>query len=127
MIKYQNHLNNNIIELTVEGKFTEADLASAIARLKPDIQTHGKLRMLEDIRSFEGIDPIALWKDAQFGLAHVNDFTHVAVVADAEWMRFSIGEALPTLTEAIKGLYPLEVRAFERSQIEEARTWLKTA
>ena len=58
---------------------------------------HGKLRILEEIRSFEGIDPIALWKDVRFGLAHVNDFTHAAVVADAKWVR--------TFAEAINSVF----------------------
>lgn len=119
MIEYRNYPNNNIIELTVEGEITEADFASAIARIKTDIQNHGKLRMLEDIRSFEGIDPTALWQDAQFGLAHVNDFTHVAIIADAEWMR--------TFAAAAGNLLSARVKAFEPSQTEAARAWLLTA
>ncbi|WP_228056965.1 STAS/SEC14 domain-containing protein [Tychonema sp. LEGE 07203] len=54
--------------------------------MKADIEKHGKLRLLEEIRSFEGIDPITLWKDAQFRLNHVADFTYAAVVAGAEWI-----------------------------------------
>ena len=84
MIEYRNNLDNNIVEICVEGKITEADMDQVVTQLKADIEKHGKLRILEEIRSFTGIDPIALWKDAQFGFAHVNDFTHAAVVADAQ-------------------------------------------
>ncbi|MGB3263884.1 MAG: STAS/SEC14 domain-containing protein [Microcoleus sp.] len=119
MIEYRNNPNNNIVELTVEGKITEADFDRVVTQMKADIENHSKLRLLEEIRSFEGMDLIALWKDAQFGLNHVNDFTHVAVVADAEWVR--------TISAAAGNILSAKVKAFERSQIEEARAWLLTA
>ena len=76
MIEYKNNLDNNIVEITVEGKVTEADFDQVVSQLKADIEKHKKLRILEEIRSFSGIDPLALWKDAKFALAHLNDFTH---------------------------------------------------
>lgn len=118
MIEYRNHPNNNIVEISIEGKITEADFDHVISRLKVDIEKHGKLRILEEIRSFDGIDPIALWKDVRFGFAHVNDFTHAAVVTDARWMR--------TFAEAVGSVLSAEVKAFEASQIEAARMWLIT-
>lgn len=119
MIEYRNNPDNNIVEITVEGKVTEADFDTVIAKLKADIEKHGKLRILEEIRSFTGIDPIALWKDAKFGFAHVNDFTHAAVVSDAQWMR--------TIAEALGSVLSAEVKAFEVSEIEAAREWLKNS
>lgn len=119
MIEYKNNSDNNLIELAVEGRLTEADFDGAIAQMKADIAKHGKLRLLEELRSFEGMDPIALWKDARFGLTHVGDFTHVAVVAEAEWVR--------TISAAANNILSAKVRAFEPSQIEEARAWLLTA
>ncbi|NJN23327.1 MAG: STAS/SEC14 domain-containing protein [Acaryochloridaceae cyanobacterium RL_2_7] len=119
MIEYRNNPSSNVVELTVEGKITEADFDQVIVQLKTDIEKHGKLRLLEEIRSFEGMDLIALWKDAQFGLSHVNDFTHVAVVANAEWMR--------TIAVAAGNILSAKVKAFEPSQIEESRTWLSNA
>lgn len=119
MIEYRNNPNNNIVELTVEGKINEADFERVVAQMKVDIEKHSKLRLLEEICSFEGMDLTTLWKDAQFGLSHVNDFTHVAVVADAEWVR--------TISAAADNILSAKVKAFERSQIEEARAWLLTA
>ena len=119
MIDYKNSLKNNIVEITVEGKITQADIDQTITQLKLDLKQHGKLRILEEIRSFEGIDPIALWKDANFGLAHLNDFTHVAVVADVKWMQ--------TLSQAIGSILTAEVKVFERSQIAAAQRWLLNA
>lgn len=119
MIEYKNNPNDNVVELTVEGKITEADFEQVVAQMTVDIEKHGKLRLLEDIRSFEGMDLVIFWQDARFGLKHVNDFSHVAVVADAEWMR--------AIATAIGNLLSAEVKAFDRSSIEAARHWLHTA
>lgn len=118
-IKYKNNPNSNIVEIYVDGKITETDLERVISLLKVDLQKHGKLRILEDIRSFEGIDPIALWKDLQFGLSHINDITHAAVVADAKWMR--------TFAEALDNVLSAKVKAFESAQIDEAKVWLASS
>ena len=115
MIEYRNS-DNNIAEITVEGKITESDFDRVSSQMKADIEKHGKLRLLEKFHSFEGMDPIALWKDANFGLAHLNDFTHVAVVAEQTWMQ--------TIAEAVGAVLSAEVKAFDSSQIEQARKWL---
>ncbi len=116
MIEYSNNLDNNIVEICLDGKITEADLFRIVIQLEADIEKHGKLRILEEIRHTDGIDPILLWKDARFGLVHMHDFTHAAVVSDAKWMR--------TFAEAVGGVLSAEVKAFERSQLGEAREWL---
>jgi SpoIIAA-like len=116
MIDYRNHTDNNIVEITVEGHITEADFDQVIAQLKADLQKHSKLRVLEEIRQFDGIDPLALWKDVQFGFSHINDFTHAAVVTDAKWMR--------TFSEAVGSVLSAKVKGFESSHVDEARDWL---
>ncbi|MCM1984638.1 STAS/SEC14 domain-containing protein [Lyngbya confervoides] len=45
--------------------------------------------------------------------------THVAIVADPRWMR--------TMAEAVSAIFPAQIKAFEGSQIEAARTWLTQA
>ena len=117
-LEYRNNPDNNVVEITIEGKITEADFDQLISQAQADFKKHGKLRILEEIRSFEGIDPIALWKDSKFGLPHIHDITHVAVVTDAKWMQ--------TFSTAIDSVLPAEVKAFNLSQIEEARKWLAT-
>ena len=118
MIEYKNNSSNNIVELAVEGKLTEADFDGVIAQLKADIAKHGKLRLLEELRSFEGMDPIALWKDLK-QVRLVDNISRVALVADQKWMR--------TLAEAAGSVVSAEVKSFERSQITEARAWLSAA
>lgn len=118
-LEYRNNLDNNIVEITIEGKIVEADFDQLISQAQADFKKHGKLRILEEIRSFEGIDPMALWKDLKFGLPHLNDITHVAIVTDTKWMR--------TYSTAIDSVLSAKVKAFEGSQIAEAREWLASS
>lgn len=117
-LQYVSNLESNLVEIVVEGKVTESDYERIVPQLKADVERHGKLKVLEEIRSFEGIDPMALWRDLRQA-SMIEDFTHVAVVADAQWLR--------TLADAVSSMIPAEVRSFERTQIEEARTWLRDA
>ncbi|MBE9047676.1 STAS/SEC14 domain-containing protein [Pleurocapsales cyanobacterium LEGE 10410] len=116
-LEYRNNPDNNIVEITIEGKIVEADFDRLIEQAQADFKKHGKLRILEEVRSFEGIDPMTLWKDLKFGLPHLNDITHIAIVTDKKWMR--------TYAEAISNVISAEIKAFELSQIETAREWLK--
>ena len=118
MIEYKNNPDNSVVELAIDGKLAEADFKTLIAKVEADFTKHGKLRVLEDIRSFKGIDPGALWA-AFKQVGRINDISHAAVVIDIKWLH--------TVAEAISGIYPFEIKVFERSQIEEARAWLKTA
>lgn len=119
MITYKNNPQNNIVEISIEGKITEADFNQIISQLKSDFKKHGKLRILEEIHNFGGIDPWTLWQDIQFSLTHLNDFTHAAVVTDDLWLRM--------FAEGIGLFLSAKVKVFEASQLETARGWLARA
>ena len=69
--------------------------------MKADIEKHGKIKVFQDVRSFEGADLIVFWKDLKASPLASN-VTHAAII-------------------------PMKIKAFERSQIESAREWLKKA
>lgn len=119
MLEYKRDPNSNIAEIIVDGKITDEEMNAVVARMKADLDQGGKLRLLEDVRSFSGMEPAALFKDVRFGFALMRGVSHVAVVSDAQWMRL--------LAETFGRLSPAEIKVFERGQIEAARTWLATA
>ncbi|MBE9079639.1 STAS/SEC14 domain-containing protein [Romeria aff. gracilis LEGE 07310] len=119
MLEYKNNPNSNIVEVAVVGKITAKNLEQVAAQMKADIEKHGHIRVLEEFHSFEGMDPIALWKDAKFGLNHMDKITHVAVIADAKWVQ--------TLASAVGNIFSAKVKVFEHSQAETAKQWLETA
>lgn len=117
-IEYKSNPTNNIVEITIAGKITESDFDRIMPQLTADLKKYGKLKVLEEVRRFEGMDPMAYWKDLQ-QVSIVKDIIHVAIVADAQWLR--------TLADAMGSVLAADVRGFERSQIEAAREWLRSA
>jgi hypothetical protein len=115
VLSYTKKPDSNVAEIVVDGKITDAEMETAITAMKADLDK-GKLRLLEDIRAFEGMEPAAFFKDPRLGLAMMNGISHVAVVSDAQWLRL--------LAETVGRLSPAQIRVYERARIEEARAWL---
>lgn len=118
MLSYTKKPDSNVAEIVVDGKISDAEMDTVITAMKADLDK-GKLRLLEDIRAFEGMEPAAFFKDPRLGLAMMTGITHVAVVSDAQWLRL--------LAETVGRLSPAQIKVFERTRIAEARTWLETA
>ena len=55
-------------------------------KLEAFIARHGRVRVLESVHHFEGMDVKAFWHDLKFGLRHLNDFSRCAVVSDAKFL-----------------------------------------
>ena len=116
MIGYETRDGSPVVEITVAGKVTDADLREAMARLEADLAQNGKTRVLERIEHFTGIEPAALWTDARLGVPLAQKITRAAVVADAAWIRAATGLGR-FFTQA-------EVKAFRPDELEAARSWV---
>ena len=119
MIDYRNKTGTNIVEICTASAADESNPQQLITRLEADMQRHGQLRILHEVRSPRGTDPSKFWKDARFALDHDHGFSHIALVTDVDW--------LTRMSESTGRTLSAEVRVFKRSQIAEARTWLKNA
>lgn len=119
MLEYQQIPGTNILELTLDGKFTHQQFEDVKAQLERMFDVHGKVRILEVIRNVGVIEPRALWEDLTFGPKHMRDFSHVAVVADQKWVEW--------MTAAIRPFISPEVRFYRLAEIEHARHWLREA
>lgn len=119
MLSYEMKPDSAVAEIVVDGQITDAEMNTVIAAMKADLDKGGKIKLLEDIRSFEGMEPAAFFKDVRFGLAMMKGVSHVAVVSDASWLRM--------LAETFGRVSPAQMKVFERSRIDEARAWLAAA
>lgn len=97
----------------VEGTVTDRERTSAVERLRIELEDHGRTRVAEMIRNFTGMEPKPLWSDLKLGLPLGQNVTRVAVVADQAWIR-----AAAHLGSLVA---KAEVRAFEPSEVDEAR------
>ena len=116
MIRYSTEPNSPVVELTVEGRITDADLKANIERMRADLEQNGKTRILEVIQHFSGMEPKALWTDVKLGVPLAHKVSHVAVVADQAWVRAAahLGRFFTTA----------ELKIFEPAELDQARTWI---
>lgn len=115
MIDFKKVPDSNIVEITIDGRLSREQMKDVTARLGAMIEMHGKIRVIEVIRSFGGMDPMSFWDDIRFSIGHYNDFERCAVVADEPWIEW--------WTKAVRPLLPCEVRLFGLDEIDEAREW----
>ena len=117
MLTYEKKPDSAIAEIVVDGKITDEEMNAVMTAMKADLDKGGKLKLLEDVRAFEGMEPAAFFKDPRFGLSMMKGVSHVALVTDATWLR--------AVAETFGFVSPVQIKVFERARIGEARTWLE--
>ena len=119
MLTYEKKPKSAFAEIVVDGKITDEEMNSAIEKMKADLDSGGKLKLLEDVRSFVGMEPTAFFKDPRFGIAMMKGVSHVALVTDAMMLKMA--------AEAFNLVSPTQIKVFDRAKIDEARTWLSAS
>lgn len=121
MISLKPLADTNILEIQIDGAINAEEFDQVIGQIEAAIQTHGKVKLLKQIGKIN-MPPIPwskFWDDLRFAMKHLGDFTHVAVVADQDWVR--------AWSRAWSPLLKAQVKAFELSEIDAARQWLQDA
>lgn len=113
---YNEHDTLPVAEIRLVGRLTENDMNHIVPKLEAFITKHGKIRLIEIIERFEGLDPTTVLDGMKFDMKHLSDVTHAAVVSDMAWIGF--------MTRAAAAMMPLTVRVFGMDQIDEARDWI---
>lgn len=116
MLIFRDDVESGIVELTINGTISKTEFDDVATKLQAIIKERGKVRLLEEIKGFSGIEPSAIWDDIRFSFNHLNDFSRVAVVTDKSWIEW--------WTKAVSPFISVEVELFEPSEIEAARDWL---
>jgi len=116
VLEYREDASSNLVEIVVDGRVSKAEFDDVATRLEAAIARHGKLRVLEVVKSFGGIEPAAFWADLKFGLRHLNDFSRCAVVSDRRWIE--------TFAKGVDKVIACEIRHFPPDEIAAARAWL---
>lgn len=119
MLTYTKTPDSNLAEIVVDGKITDDEMNAAMTAMKADLDKGPKLKLLEDIRAFQGMEPAAFFKDPRFGFSMMKGVSHVALVTDAPWLKM--------MAETFAFVSPTQIKVFERARIEEARNWLAAA
>jgi hypothetical protein len=116
MLAYKEMDNLAAVEIEVSERVSVEEVEATAKKLEAFIGRHGKVRVLEIIRDFEGMDAKALWHDLKFSLRHLNDFSRCAIVSDTKFLSLWSAIAEPFID--------CEVAYFPPDEVDAARDWL---
>lgn len=102
----------------VTGKLTSDDYEQFLPAVEDRICKKGKLRILFNMHDFHGWTAGALWEDFKFDVHHFKDIERLAIVGEKRWQKGMSAFCKPFTTA--------QIRYFDRSEVEAARTWLRS-
>jgi nucleotide-binding universal stress UspA family protein len=117
MITIDDRSTDRVFGFHVKGRLTRADYRLFLPRLEEAIQAHGRISVLVQISSLEGIDPGAVWEELKFDIKHLRDFDRLALVGDKRWHERAI--TLARCVTSAKTMY------FPTADLEQAWTWIE--
>ena len=121
MVERLTDLPAGVIGFRISGKITSDEYHELLAPVLEALDRGEKLRFLiETTPDFHGLDLAALWEDVKaagsVGVMNRSSWEKTAVVTDKDWMRNAIS--------AFGWLSPGELRVFEPTELEAAKSWL---
>ncbi|MBK0402025.1 STAS/SEC14 domain-containing protein [Adhaeribacter sp. BT258] len=106
----------NLIALKISGTLTKADYDRIKPTLETRIRQFGKIKLYAEIEHL-GLPTLpAIWEDLKMDIKHYNDFSHVAIIGEPEW--------LAAITKLVSPLVPAEIRVFKSEERNDALNWL---
>jgi len=116
MLSYTEHDNAQAVEIVLSGRVLTEEFDLVADKLEAFIKRHGKVRVLEVIKDFEGMDAAALWHDVKFSLRHLQDFSRIAVVASPDTHNL--------WSSLVSPFMHCESEHFAPDEVDDARDWL---
>ena len=84
MLTYKEMDNLAAVEIEISARVSAEEFDRTAKKLEGFIGRHDRVRVLEIVNHFEGMDAKAFWHDLKFSLRHLNDFSRCAIVSDAK-------------------------------------------
>jgi hypothetical protein len=116
MLSYKEYDNAQAVEIVLEGRVSTEQFDALAGRLEAFINRHGRVRVLEIVKDFEGMDASAFWHDIKFSLRHLKDFSRCAIVANPNTRHLWSNLVAPFMA--------CEVEHFAPNEEDAARDWL---
>ena len=116
MLSYKEYDNAHAVEIVLGAHVSTQEFDAVASKLEAFIERHGRLRLLEIVKDFEGMDATAFWHDIKFSLRHLNDFSRVAIVCNPDTHHLWSSLVAPFMA--------CEVEHFAPGEEDAARDWL---
>ena len=119
MIEISDKSHDDLLVVTASGKLTGDDYDNVfIPAMKSAIAQHGKIRLMMQLADdFKGWDLEAMWDDAKFGVQHRHDFSKVALVGGADWMKWCVKVAGHFMDGS--------AQTFDSGNVDKALEWIE--
>lgn len=109
------NVKDNVISMSVLGRFTFEDYKEFEAAVLYGIKFQGVVNLLIDLRDMLSFSLDVAWEELKFSREHANDFDRVAILTSNEWIAWSAW---------INRIFvDAEIRLFD--EIEGAEAWLR--
>src|SRR6516164_2907855 len=116
MLSYKEMDNLAAVEIEISYRLSTEEFDETAKKLEAFIARHGRVRVLEIVNHFEGMDVKAFWHELKFSLRNLNEFSRCAIVSDAKFLSL-----VSTFAERF---IDCEVAYFKPDEVEPARDWL---
>ena len=116
-IRLSKEPKGKIVTLVFKGKMEQEDYKRFVPQLEKIMESEDKIRMLVELRDFNGWTAGALWEDTKFGVFHFNDIERLAIVGDKNWEK--------TMATFIKPFTAATVRYFDATDMAKAEKWIR--
>ncbi len=107
-----------VINLVFNDTIKKQDFEYFVPQLETFMASRDKIRLLIELRDFNGITPGALWEDTKFGFHHFDDIERLAIVGDSRWEE--------VMAEFIKPFTKAVVKYFDQTQLDSANKWIRS-
>lgn len=108
------NVKDNVISLSVLGRFTLEDYREFEEAVLYGIKFQGVVNLLVDLRDMLSFSLDVAWEELKFSRAHANDFDRVAILTSNEWIAWSAW--------VNRIFVDAEIRLFD--EIADAEAWL---
>lgn len=111
------HEQGNFVRIIVSERLTNEDYERLHPELDAEIERHGEVRLVWDMRDFEGWTPGALWEDAKLDLRHNSDVSRLAMIGETRWQEW--------MARLTKPFDHAQVHYFDAADRETAYEWIR--
>lgn len=118
-IRFLPTTKDSILAFEIDGVVSSEEMPSIIKKLEDFLASHDKVRMLNRMKQFNGIDPSVLMQSGlvSMKLSAMEKVERYAIVGAPDWMSKVIGTMNPVFPD-------IDIQTFAADQEEEAWAWL---
>lgn len=115
-IKLNEETRGKLPVVGVHGRLHQQGYSKFVPESEQEGREHGKLRVLLQMKDFQGWDADGLWEDIKFDARQYSDIKPVALVGDEGWQK--------NMALLCKPFTSAQIRHVDTKELSVARHWI---